>query len=271
MRSALSVRGLAVTAVALALAVVAAPAPLASLWPGGGYANLGDLRSALSAGFVGYWAAGDGVVGPGLARPVAYWAHFHLVKALLAAAWLVVLLRLGSRWAAADRASTSPGRRRLPITVVTATVLAVATLLALLVLVANVQGAIAPLSSALGLLPLAAAGPDLAPTVQEVRSGLAEGTSSPALDGLVHDFVVYHAAMAGLAAMVTACLLTSAALAWRRRARSPREEDSLRRLLAAATVAAATLGLLFAVLTAANLSTVAHPAPALLAFFDGGH
>lgn len=205
--------------VALVLAVFLAPFPMASEWPAGGYPSRAALVDALNSGFVRYWNSGSGVVGPELAHPVDFWARFHVVKAALAGMLLLVVVPLSSR---AWTAHTLPARgaRRLLGGVLTG-MAALLALVALVVLVANTQGAIAPLSSALGLLPMGGRDPALAETITQVRGGLARGGHSPAVEALVHDYTVYHGAMAGLGAVVPVGLLATAVLGWRLRARMP--------------------------------------------------
>lgn len=252
----------------LLVAVVLVPFRMASAWPGGGFSDRSALVDSLAAAVVRYWDAGSGATGAELALPVSFWARFHVVKAVLAAALFVVAMVLGARTLTAYAGATSLARR------VGLGALAVASgavaLLALVVSVANVQGAIAPLSSALGLLPLRAPDPALGQTIEQVRQGLANGAPDPALAALVHDFAVYHAAMAGLGALVTVGLLVGAVRLWRSRARMSGLSRRGRGLLTLAIGAALATAAFFGVVTAANLSTVAHPAPALLAFFDGG-
>jgi hypothetical protein len=252
--------------VALALGVVFAPFPMASVWSGGGYPDRAALVDSLSSAVVHFWDASTGVTGADLADPVSFWARFHVVKALLAAMLLVALALLGSRaWSAYTRAATTGRRLALGACVVVVGSLA---LLALVVTVANLQGAIAPLSSALGLLPFAEPDAALAQTVEQVRQGLASGTRNPALEALVNDFTVYHLAMAALAAAATVGLLATAVHLWRRRAKMSTARG--RGLLLFGVVLTLTSAAFFAVVTAGNLSTVANPVPALLSFFAGG-
>jgi hypothetical protein len=255
-------------AVALSLAVVVAPMVLASVWSGDGYANLADLRGAVGSGLVHYWAADTGRLGPDLERVVDHWRRFHLVKAVLSGMLLVVLLELGSRLATAY-VEAPRGSSRL-LAGVLAVADAVLALIVLLVVMANVQGAAAPLSSALGLLPLDSPDRDLASTITQIRHDLAGEATSPAQAALVHDFAVYHAAMAGLAVLVSAGLVAVVARSWRRHAATPRVEARRRRVLAVGAPAAAVSATVFVVVAAANITTVLDPAPALLAFFDGG-
>jgi len=252
----------------LVLAIMVAPFSLASLGPGGGYPGVAALGEAMNSGFVAYWRAGTGSLGAGLDNAVEFWSRFHIIKALLAGILLVVLLPLGSQiWSA--YAAARQRARRLALGVAGALHGAL-TLLALLVVVANIQGAIAPLSSALGLMSLGNPDPALAAASGQVRRGLAAGEQSPVLDALVRDFTVYHAAMAGIGAVVTVGLLAGTVLLFRRRARVPRSERRLRRVHLVGVGSLMVLAALFALVTAANVSTLAHPVPALLGFFAGG-
>jgi type II secretory pathway component PulF len=252
---------------ALTVAVVLAPFPLASVWRDGGYPNRAELVDSLSAAVVHFWSTDATATGPDLALPVAFWLRFHLVKAVLATLLLVVLVLLGRRtWGAYTRTTTAGRRVAVGGLAAAEGLLA---LLALLVTVANLQGAVAPLSSALGLLPLGAPDPALARTTEEIRQALAGGTPGPALQSLLADFTRYHVAMVVLGALVTAGLLASAVALWRRRVRMPAAHPRGRGLLALAAGALLLTAAFFAVVTAGNASTVADPAPALLAFFHG--
>jgi hypothetical protein len=131
-------------------------------------------------------------------------------------------------------------------------------------------GAIAPLASVLGLAPVARPGGALGSTTAEVRRTLTAGADTPALDTLLSGFTTYHVAMSWLGAAVTLALLAAAVVIARRRAAVPRAERARRSLVLLTVVATVALAGFFGVVTAANISTAAHPAPALLAFFEGG-
>ncbi|GAA2158964.1 hypothetical protein FHX52_2294 [Humibacillus xanthopallidus] len=259
---------LPVAAAVLAVSVLVLPFRLAAIGPGGGYPSAAALGDAVTAGFVRFWSAGTGELPTGLAEAVDFWARFHLVKAVLAAALLAVLVALGprvlARWAGAQ---SVPQRLLAALVVVVHASVAV---LALLVVVANLQGAVAPLSSVLGLMAVTGSDTELAASIAEVRQTLAAGERTPALDALLADFTTYHVVMAWLGGVVTVGLVVTAILLWRRRARLPRTERRLRRLVLALAGAALVLAGFFGVVTAANVSTAARPAPALLGFFQGG-
>ncbi len=251
---------------ALTVAVVVAPFRLAAVGPQG-YPSRAALVESLSAAVVRFWSADATATGADLALPVAFWWRFHLIKAVLAALLLVTLVLLGSRtWGAYSR-TTTVGRRVVVGAVAAAEGLLA--LLALLVTVANLQGVVAPLSSALGLLPLGAPDPALARTTDEIRQALVGGAPGPALQALLADFTRYHVAMAVLGTLVTVGLLAASVVLWRRRARVPGARPPGRGLLALVAVCLLVTAAFFAVVTAGNISTVLDPAPALLAFFEG--
>ena len=248
---------LAAVAAALVAAFVVAPPALAGV---GSDADLGDerrLTDAFRAAFVGYWRSGDRDLPPDLQSVVDYWFCFHVVKAVVAALLLIVLVALGAKlWKAFPR---SGNRVVVAAAGVFVTLFA---LLALATVMANVQGAAAPFAS---LLPMLVDGPvdgpvdgDLAGTLEQVRQQLAAGGPvSPAVDVMVDDFARYHAAMVVIATIVAVGLVGAAVVLWRRSHR-----------VFAALFALVTV--LVTVVAVANAGTAADPAPALLAFFEGG-
>lgn len=217
-------RSLTVTTTALLAAVLLAPAVVASL-VFGEIDGVAALRAGLPDAFAEHWRAGNDAVAGDLGRAVGYWATFHAVKAVLATFLLVALARALTRV------------RRRPLRVA----LQVLAVLAAVVAVVNVQGAIAPLSSLLSMLPGEAAGAALA------------ADDTPAFAALVHDFAVYHAAAVVLVGVAAAAVAVLGRRAWLRGRRGP------------ALVAAAAVALL-GVVVLANLSTAADPEPALRAF-----
>jgi hypothetical protein len=145
----------------------------------------------------------------------------------------------------------------------------------LAIVMANVQGAAAPFAS---LLPMLADGPtdgELTDTLEQARQRLADslnsgGPTSPALDVMISDFVRYHVAMAVIATIVAVVLIATSVALWKRFARTGSSDRPTRRVLASFAALSATLSLVLIVVAVANTTTAADPAPALLAFFDGG-
>ncbi|MEU2632030.1 hypothetical protein, partial [Kitasatospora sp. NPDC007106] len=220
--------------VTLAVAFVVAPRLLAGTSTGTGYADRGALAVAFGEAFTGYWRSGAPELPPRLEQVVEYWFRYHVVKAVVAAALLAVLAVLAVRlWRACAR-GTAPGNGRAGrITsgagAVAATVLAAAS--ALLVM-ANIQGAVAPFASLLPLLN-GSRDPELAGALGQVREQLADPPAAgrvPALGVMVDDFSRYHLAMAVIAGCVAVLLAVLAAVAWRRFAATRADDRRGRRL-----------------------------------------
>jgi hypothetical protein len=266
---------LGVLAAALSAAFVLAPGVLAAIWPGGGYAGQGALITGIRSGFIDYWSSGDHDYPPELERLVDYWLRYHVAKAVIAALLLTVLIMLCARlWAPLLRADRiAPGRAAaLALSGALAAMLALA---ATVLTVANIQGALAPFSSLISMLPLGTRDTQLTTTIGQVKQDLAvypnvRGGTPPALHAMISDFAIYHAAIVVLAAAVAVILIGLSVVSWRRRARTSSSERRIRRTLGLAGVASALVSFAVIVIAMANLGNAMHPAQALLAFFTGG-
>ncbi|MFI6163813.1 hypothetical protein ACIA59_28165 [Micromonospora haikouensis] len=266
------IAALGVLAAALVVAFVVAP-PALTADRAGGIVDRRDLSEALRAAFVAYWRSGDRDLPPDLARVVDYWSRYHLVKAVLAALLLTVLVALGFRLARAFVTTGGLGAGKRAALAAAGVLVAVLAPFSLAMVMANVQGAVAPFASLLPMLTEGVTDADLADTLTQVEQGLAEsggtgGSSSPALDLMIDDFSWYHEAMAGTAAVVAVVLVAASVLAWRRFAAT--RPARKRQVLAAYGLLSALLLLPAVALAVANATTAADPAPALLAFFQGG-
>ncbi|WP_196466055.1 hypothetical protein [Planomonospora sp. ID91781] len=266
---------LAVLAAALAAAFVVAPRTLAGAGPGDGFAGQRALAGAFRERFTEYWGSGGRDLPPGLAGIVDHWFRYHVAKAVIAAILLTVLAALGVLlWKAFLRAGgTGAGRSTaLASAGVLVTVLALGSTAAVM---ANIQGAVAPFSSLLPMLTTGEPGGALADTLDQVRRGLAGhlstgGPTPPALEVMIDDFARYHVALAGVAAVVAVALVGMSAASWRGFAGTGPSGGRARRVLGSFGVFSASAALLVIVIGAANTATAADPAPALLAFFEGG-
>lgn len=259
--------------VALIGAFVVAPRTLAAGGSGGGFADERSLAVAVRAGFVEYWNSGDRGLSPGLERVVEYWFRYHAAKAGIAALLLIVLVALGVLlWKGFLRADGSGKGRRAALGSggVLSTVFAV---LALAMVMANVQGAIAPFASLLPMVTDGASGGVLTGTLDQVKQQLtsrAGGQSRPALDVIISDFARYHVALAGIAAIVAVAFIAMSVLIWTRYARTESSDRRTRRVLGRFGAFSALMSLAVIAVAVANTTTAADPVPALLAFFDGG-
>ncbi|WP_238012267.1 hypothetical protein KZZ52_31405 [Dactylosporangium sp. AC04546] len=251
---------LAAVVAALVVAFVIAPGPLAAAGSGG---DLDTLRGS----FAEYWAAGEGELSPALRRTVEYWFDYHLAKGAIAAALLVVLAMLGVRLGRAYlRPGTLPAGRR-GVLAGSGAFVALLALFALVVVMANIQGAAAPFASLLPMLP----GGLLAQPRQQLAGALhAGGEASPALQAMIDDFGRYHVTMAVVASLVTAAFAVLTVVLWRRYQRTPRDDRRARRVWVTLGAATALVSLAMLTVAVANTTVAADPAPALLAFFEGG-
>ncbi|GID95796.1 hypothetical protein ACFQFC_02270 [Amorphoplanes digitatis] len=255
---------LAALTATLVAAFVVGPRLLAALGPGGGFDSERELSAALGAEFPGYWRSGGRDLPPGLDRAVDYWFRYHVAKAVFAALLLIVLVALGVLlWRAFRRGG------RGPLLAPAGVVVVALGLFATVALMANIQGAAAPFASA---LPMVASGGDPAGALDQVRRELdaaatGGGRFSPPLAVMIGDFARFHVVLAVVAAVVAAVLIGVSAVLWRRFAAADRRTG---RVLGSFGVLSALSSLVLVVVAAANASTAADPAPALLAFFNGG-
>ena len=260
----------------LAVAFVVAPPKLAASARTGDLADQGHLAAAFRTALVGYWRSGDRNFPPALQRVVDYWFRFHLFKGGIAALLLIVLVALTVLlWRTTLRADgLGMGSRAALASAGTAVPLLA--LFALAVVMANVQGAVAPFASLLPMLMDDTSDPGLAGTLAQARQQLAgshrtNGYTPPALDAMVSDFARYHVEMAVAAAVVAVVLLGLSVMFWRSFARVGSADRRTRRVLGASGVFSALSSLIMVVIFVANTSVVADPAPALLALFNGGY
>jgi len=257
---------LAVLAAALVVAFVLAPARLAANGSTTDLADDGRLTAAYRHAFVANWRSGDRVIDPGLQRVVDYWFRYHVAKALLSGALLVVLIMLGVLiWRAFLRTG---GLRAAALAAggALATALAV---LSLATIMANIRGAAAPFGSLLPML-LGTSSEPLAGTLAQIRQQLADRQNSPALEVIISDYVRFHAVLAVEGAIVVVMLIVLTVRLWRRFTRTDRAERRTRQLLAAYGGFIPLLSLALTVVVVANITTVADPLPGLEGFFAGG-
>ncbi|MEU8609383.1 hypothetical protein AB0C29_15410 [Actinoplanes sp. NPDC048791] len=220
--------GLLTMAMILATAFFLAPPLL--FGPG----RLGDFPRA----FVGYWSSGSPDFRPDLQYLVDYQFHYHLARVVIALPLLVVLVTLAVLH-----------RRFRPA-------IGTLALVAAVLLIANVQGAVSPFGT---LLPILASGPadaDLIAVLAQIRDQLHNGPTSPALDVMLDEYVRWHVAKGLLVGLLAAVLIGLSVVTWRRR----------RRWLSLLTAVAAMAAL---VVVAANATTVMNPSPPLLLLLQG--
>ncbi|MFE5284973.1 hypothetical protein ACFRAQ_08390 [Nocardia sp. NPDC056611] len=251
----------------LAAALVLAPPPLADTG-NRGFADQDTLRQALRDGFVAYWNSGGSTRPPALTSVIDYWFRFHVVKGVIAVLLLVTLVALAALlWKAYLRAGGLGAGQQSALATAGA-VVSMFAFGALLVAIANIQGAVAPFSSLLPMLPSGANDPQLTTACDQIRQQLTESTgATPTVDDMVRDFARYHITMAVIAAILAITAVGLSAVSWSRFVRSA--DTRSRRLLCASGIVTALLSPASLVLLAANTSAAMNSTTALSAFFDG--
>jgi hypothetical protein len=266
-----SSRQLVALAVALAVLFVIAPATLAGGTYGRSFTDNGSLVDATRTSFAAFWSAGSGDLPPALQSAVDYWQRYHVVKALIAGLLLAVLLVLGTRVGRALSRSDGRDGGKTTALIAAAVGIALSALVAIVLTVANIQGAMAPFASLLSLLGVEQRGGELAATVDQVRQALAQpgATHSAALNAIVDDFAFYHAVFAVVAAALAVCFLVVGVTAWRARRSATVASGGVRRMLGAFGASSIVLALLVLVVALANVSNATAPEEGLRIFFGG--
>ncbi len=259
-------RRLTVAAVVLAGATICPPLRIAFWLNGSIDRNLTDLRDDVDRGVVALWAEGAGTIGPSLAQAARVWAAFHAVKAAWALALLAALMECAA--VLIRRAPHMAPLRWWGLW----TVNAVAAALTVLVVVANLQGLVAPLSSVWGLHSTPGGDPALAEALAGLRLAVSADRGSPAVDVLIADHVRYHRAMAWLGGGASGLLVAASGWVWRSRqgVGNTGPAPAARRVRTALGLTCAGLAafaIFFGVVTAANVSTVLNPRPTLASAF----
>ena len=229
-----------------------------------GFADQRVLVGAVKEGFVRYWRAGKGDHASGMGGVVEYWFRFHVAKGLIALALVAVSAALAVVvWRAFLR---SAGARRGGLAVAGVGVTGVG-LLSLGVAAANAQGAVAPFTSALTMVPVGTRDGALGQTLDEVRAELATDPhrASPALAEMIGDNARYHVSMAVIAGVVAAGSAVVSVVLWRRFARAG--DRRTRRLLGAFGGLGTVLAVAWLVVGAANVTVAADSARGLAGFF----
>lgn len=249
-------RVLAGVALLLAAAFVVAPVGLAGGGHGGGFFGSAELSRSVAGNFVAFWRSGGQALPAGMNDLVQYWLRYHVAKAVFAGLLLIVLAALVTRlWR----------RRSAGVAAATATAGGFG---AALLLMANVQGAVAPLSSVLTLLPSGTDDPAVGMVKAQVVQQLqARDTPRPALAYMISDFGTYHAVLA-VSAVVLACVtLVLSVVVGRSFMTMARSDRAARRTKALTSAAFAIVGICVYVLAAANIGSATTPVDALLLFY----
>ncbi len=260
---------LAMVIVLLAVGFVLAPRALT----GAGPAHEHSLSAATSQAFTAYWQSAQRSYPPALADLVTYWRYYHLAKAGFAVALTIALCWLAHiLWRSLLRA----GRLRPATTtaaVVSGSAVTALAFASVLVVTATIQGALAPFSSLVSLLPIGHGDPALTKSAGQIQHDLAEHPALPGtpatLGAIIDDFQRYHAVLAAQDALLAVVLIGLSMLMWRRAPTAGRAVPRAKPLLRLLAAAFALLTAIVIVVGAANLSTALNPDPALRLVFGG--
>ncbi|MER7485513.1 tat (twin-arginine translocation) pathway signal sequence [Streptomyces sp. NPDC126497] len=229
-----------------------------------------NVSDSFRQGFIDYWQSDGRGFPPRLEDTVTFWFRFHLVKAGLSLLLLAVAVALGVvLWRhARQRAGGRSARLRRGLSCVPAGMLG---LFALVALMANVQGAVAPFASLLPMLVNGGAEGELATVLAQVRQQAQAHPGSghsPAFAFMVGEFAVYHAVLAAMAATVTCVLAGTSIMLWNR-SRASADGRSPRATRPGAAVSALWAAAAL-VITVSNVMNAANSSRALAHLFAGG-
>ncbi|GAA2900408.1 hypothetical protein Acy02nite_83100 [Actinoplanes cyaneus] len=251
---------------ALVAAFVVAPAAL--LRPTfGAYDSDAALQDAVGRALVEYWRSGTPEFPAGLTTLVDYWFQWHAIKVAISALSVVVLALL----------TTALWRRYLrvrPWYAAAATAATVGTVLAVGVLMVNIQATAVPLVALLPLLPGRTADGRLAQVVSEMREGLAASagphTGSPVLPVLLGEVERYHWVMVAIAATLMVATGLASVHLWKRRIVGDPSATRVRFMHSTLGVITALTACLLLLMTAAGALSALEPATALLGVLGAG-
>jgi len=222
------------------------------------------LRDGAGRGLVEFWQGGRPQYPALLARMVDYWFRWHAIKVAISSLMLIVFVLLA---AALWRRYLQGGGARA-VGAITATSFAV---LAVGLLLLNIQATAVPLVALLPLLGGGAHGGDLARTLREVSDGVHRPAGphggSPALSVLLGEVERYHWVLVAAAGTVVLATGLASAILWRRRGVGSARAGFMRKALSVILAVTATL-LLTVVAYSAYSAT--DPGGALLALLGGG-
>jgi hypothetical protein len=243
-------------------------APAALLRPTFGTYNSGaKLQDALGSAFIEYWRSGTPAFPARLTTLVDYWFQWHAIKVAISALLVTVFALL----------TTALWRRYLrarPGYAAVATAATVLTVLAMGVLMLNIQATAVPLVALLPLLSGRTADGTLAQVLSEMREGLTEPASphagSPALTVLLGEVERYHWVMVAVSATMMVATVLASAYFWKRRITGDPGATGVRFMHSTLGVIAALTACLLLLVTGASALSTLEPATTLLDVIGAG-
>jgi len=250
---------------ALVAAFILGPAAL--LRPTFGAYSEARLHDAVGSALVEYWRSGTPAFPARLTTLIDYWFEWHAIKVVISTLLVMVLALL----------TTALWRRYLearPGYAVAATAAAVLTVLAMGVLILNIQATAVPLVALLGLLPGRTPDGTLAQVFREMREGLTEPASphagSPALTVLLGEAERYQWVMVAVSGTMMVAIVVASVYFWKRRITGDPGTTRVRFMHRTLGVIAALTACLLLFMTGASAFSALEPATTLLYVIGAG-
>jgi hypothetical protein len=261
-----SVIGLLLAAAA-ALAAAFELAPRTLLRPSFGAYDSAKLQDALGRALVEYWRSGTPAFPASLTTLVDCWFQWHAIKVVISSLLVIVFALL----------ATALWQRYLRTQAwyaVVAIAATVSTVLAVGVLMLNIQATAVPLVALLGLLPGRTADGKLAQVLSQMREGLTKSASphagSPALTVLLGEVERYYWVMVAISATLMAATVLAGVLFWKRRIADDPSAARVRFMHSTLGVITALTACLLLLVTAAYAFSALDPAALLLGVIGAG-
>ncbi|MEU5265489.1 hypothetical protein [Amycolatopsis sp. NPDC021455] len=254
-------------AAAAALVATFVLAPAALLKPTFGAYDYTQLQDAFGSALVEYWRSGTPAFPARLTTLVDYWFQWHAIKvAISALAVIVFALLTTALWQRYLRAR--------PWYAAVATAAAVLTVLAMGVLMVNIEVTAVPLVGLLGLLPGTTADGKLAQVLSEMHEGLTESAGphagSPALTIFLGEIERYHWVMVAISATLMVATGLASAYFWKRRITGDPGATRVRFMHTTLGVVSALTACLLLLLAGATTLSALEPATTLLDVIGAG-
>ncbi|MCS5720466.1 hypothetical protein N1028_09040 [Herbiconiux sp. CPCC 203407] len=262
LRSWPAIIGLLAATVALVTGFVIAPVALLR-GSYGAYTEPAALENSVATALDEYWRAGEKGFPALLSELMSYWFQWHLIKVVITALLITVIAMMSiALWQRYLRA-----RKGAAGLLVAATGAMIVGSLVVVVLLANVQSAAAPLVSLLQVLPGSGAETTIAPTIDSIVAAALDPTNpsgeSPVLTVLLAEITRYHGALAVGAFAVAGVTCAGSVTCWRRRSLSGGSSARTRRMLAAVGVFLALLAVAAVTISAVSALSALEPGLAI--------
>lgn len=232
------------------------PWRISNLISGGNWANPDQFAAAIQSGFLTDLDNNvntPGYGGSSLTTETKFWFWFHLSKAFFALLLLVLIL-LYKKEIKNDEVKLEFKQHGIPKGTLRLTTNLIA-LFVFLILCANIQGSISPLSSLISFLPANIRDSGFNQSVNNLRENLQNIESNSFTSSVVRDFSIYHLSIALIFGVATIYLFKNVYSTTRAKKYS-------------SAFGIAVLGIGFLLLGIANMGTGLHPVPAFDVFLS---